>query len=56
MYLGAANPSTGEINYPWIARALVAMDYRGPIGMEAFAKGDPEDAIEAFRLAFKPTT
>ena len=34
------------------ARALLAMGYRGPVGMEAFAAGDPEVALSAFRSAF----
>ncbi|TPE43787.1 TIM barrel protein [Amaricoccus solimangrovi] len=49
---GRAQPGTGEINYPAIARALDAMGYRGPVGMEAFASGDPEQALEDFRAAF----
>jgi hydroxypyruvate isomerase len=28
------------------------MGYRGPICMEAFASGDPEAALAAFRAAF----
>jgi hydroxypyruvate isomerase len=28
------------------------MGYAGPVGMEAFASGDPEAALEAFRAAF----
>jgi hydroxypyruvate isomerase len=49
---GRCQPGTGEINYPGIARALFDMGYRGPVGMEAFASGDPEAALEAFRAAF----
>lgn len=49
---GRFEPGTGEINYPVIARALYEMGYRGPVGMEAFAKGDVEQALEAFRSAF----
>ena len=49
---GRMEPGTGEINYAGIARALFAMGYRGPVGMEAFASGDPESALEAFRSAF----
>lgn len=49
---GRCEPGTGEMNYPVIARALRDMDYRGPVGMEAFAAGDPEAALEAFRAAF----
>jgi len=49
---GRCEPGTGEINYHAIARALFEMGYRGPVGMEAFAKGDPAVALEAFRAAF----
>jgi len=49
---GRCEPGTGEINYQGIARALVAMGYRGPVGMEAFASGDAEVALDAFRAAF----
>jgi hydroxypyruvate isomerase len=49
---GRCEPGTGEMNWPMIARALNVMGYSGPIGMEAFAKNRPEDALEAFRKAF----
>ena len=49
---GRCEPGTGEINYPVIARALNEMGYRGPVAMEAYAKGDPQDALEAFRASF----
>ena len=49
---GRCEPGTGEINYPAIARALFEMGYRGPVGMEAYAKGDPDVALQAFRTAF----
>lgn len=49
---GRCEPGTGEMNWPNIASALVAMGYDGPVGMEAFAKDDPEDALNAFRTAF----
>ncbi len=49
---GRCEPGTGEMNWPMIAKALDAMGYDGPIGMEAFAKGDEEDALTAFRAAF----
>ncbi len=39
---GRMEPGTGEINYAGIARALCEMGYRGPVGMEASALGDPE--------------
>jgi hydroxypyruvate isomerase len=49
---GRCEPGTGEMNWPFIATALDNMGYRGPVGMEAFAKGDPEMALDAFRQAF----
>lgn len=49
---GRFEPGTGEINYPAIARALHEMGYRGPVGLEAFAKDDVERGLEAFRAAF----
>lgn len=49
---GRREPGTGEINYAGVARALVDMGYTGPVGMEAFASGSPEDALAAFRTAF----
>ena len=49
---GRCEPGTGEMNWPNIAKALHEMGYDGPVGLEAFASGDPEDALEAFRAAF----
>ena len=49
---GRQEPGTGEINYAGVARALQAMNYRGPVCMEAFASGSAEDALAAFRQAF----
>ncbi|MTI02403.1 TIM barrel protein [Roseibium sp. RKSG952] len=49
---GRCEPGSGEINYKMIAKALYELEYRGPVGMEAFASGDPEAALEAFRTAF----
>ena len=49
---GRCEPGTGEVNWNGIAKALKAMGYTGPIGMEAFASGDPEAALMAFRAAF----
>ena len=49
---GRCEPGTGEINYEGVAKALNAMGYSGPVGMEAFAKGDEEAALTAFRSAF----
>ena len=49
---GRCEPGTGEINYPAIARALADLGYTGTVGLEAFASGDPELALERFRTAF----
>ncbi|PPF48852.1 hydroxypyruvate isomerase [Clavibacter michiganensis] len=49
---GRREPGTGEIAYPAIARALEGMGYDGVVGLEAWASGDPTDAIAAFRRAF----
>jgi hydroxypyruvate isomerase len=49
---GRFEPGTGEINYPGVAKALMDMGYDGPVGLESFAKGDEEAALEAFRTAF----
>jgi hydroxypyruvate isomerase len=49
---GRKEPGTGEINYAVIARALRDMGYHGPVGLEAYASGAPEAALEAFRNAF----
>lgn len=49
---GRCEPGTGEINYPAIARALVAMGYRGTVAMEAFASQTGEQALDEFIRAF----
>ena len=49
---GRFEPGTGEINYHGVAKALHAMGYAGPVAMEAFAVGDPLQALESFRAAF----
>jgi len=49
---GRKEPGTGEINYAGVAKGLTQMGYRGPICLEAFASGDADKAVEAFRAAF----
>jgi hydroxypyruvate isomerase len=49
---GRCEPGTGEVNWHNIAKALKVMGYSGPVGMEAFASGDADAALEAFRNAF----
>ena len=49
---GRCEPGTGEINYPAVARALADLGYAGTIGLEAWASGEDESALHAFRSAF----
>jgi hydroxypyruvate isomerase len=49
---GRCEPGTGEIAYPAVARALADAGYTGVVGMEAWASGDSDAAVEAFRAAF----
>lgn len=53
---GRCEPGTGEINYPVVAAALDELGYRGTVGLEAWASGDDEVALERFRAAFTTTT
>ena len=52
---GRKEPGTGEINYPAIARALERLGYQGTVGLEAWASGDSDLALERFRTAFTTT-
>jgi len=49
---GRCEPGTGEINYAGIARALDKMGWRGTVGLEGWASGDDEVALQRFRSAF----
>jgi len=49
---GRFEPGTGEINYSAVARALNEMGYQGPVALEAFAKSDPDAALQSFQAAF----
>ncbi|WP_433799986.1 TIM barrel protein [Actinomycetospora sp. CA-084318] len=49
---GRCEPGTGEIHYPAIARALVERGYTGVVGLEGWASGDPDAALDAFEGAF----
>jgi hydroxypyruvate isomerase len=51
---GRCEPGTGEINYPAISEHLVDAGYHGTIGLEAWARGDSEIALQRFREAFTP--
>ena len=49
---GRCEPGTGEVNYARVARGLRELGYTGTVAMEAFAAGDPDDALDAFVQAF----
>jgi hydroxypyruvate isomerase len=49
---GRCEPGTGEIRYPAVAAALAESGYAGVVGLEAWASGKSEVAIQAFREAF----
>ena len=51
---GRCEPGTGEINYPAIAKVLAAEGYQGVVGLEGWASGDDDVALERFRAAFTP--
>ena len=51
---GRMEPGTGEINYSGVAKALLAMGFVGPVCLEAYASGDPLQALESFRQVFTP--
>lgn len=49
---GRAQPGSGEIFYPRIAKELKRLNYQGVVAMEAFATGDSHEALTEFRNAF----
>jgi hydroxypyruvate isomerase len=49
---GRCEPGTGEIHYPAVAVALDRLGYTGVVGLEAWAAGDPAQALDRFRRAF----
>ena len=49
---GRCEPGTGEIHYPAVARALAELGWTGTVGLEAWASGDSEVALQRFREAF----
>ena len=46
---GRHEPTTGEINYPFVLKTIHEVGYRDPIGMEMSAKNDPMTAFKAIR-------
>jgi hydroxypyruvate isomerase len=49
---GRCEPGTGEIHYPRVAAALHKLGYTGVVGLEGWASGEPELALQRFRTAF----
>lgn len=49
---GRCEPGTGEINYRAVASALKDVGYDGVVGLEAWARSDPDAALDAFCEAF----
>ncbi|WAC56394.1 TIM barrel protein [Gordonia sp. SL306] len=49
---GRCEPGTGEINYPAIASALKEIGFAGVVGLEGWARSDPDGALDAFMTAF----
>ena len=51
---GRCEPGTGEIHYPTVAAMLRRLGYSGVVGLEGWASGPPEEALDRFRAAFTP--
>ena len=49
---GRHEPGTGEIRFPAIAAVLRRLDYHGVVGLEGWASGQPDEALDRFRRAF----
>jgi hydroxypyruvate isomerase len=53
---GRCEPETGEISYPAVAQALEETGYTGVVGLEAWASGSSDLALDRFRHAFSTDT
>ncbi|MEN9714058.1 MAG: hypothetical protein RLZZ164_722 [Actinomycetota bacterium] len=49
---GRCEPGTGEINYKRVAKELVSLGYNGVVGLEGWASGDSDAALDSFAEAF----
>lgn len=49
---GRCEPGTGEINYQRIAAELKTLNYTGVVGLEGWASGDSDVALDEFAKAF----
>ncbi|MGD9960621.1 TIM barrel protein [Nocardioides sp.] len=52
---GRCEPGSGEVNWPFVARALAETGYDGVVAMEAFASAGTDAALDRFRAAFTLT-
>lgn len=50
---GRCEPGTGEIRYAAVAEALARTGYDGVVALEGWASGSDDDALAAFRDAFR---
>jgi len=46
---GRHEPTTGEINYPFVLKTIHDVGYRDPIGMEMSPRSEPESGFRAIR-------
>jgi hydroxypyruvate isomerase len=46
---GRHEPTTGEINYPFVLKTIHDVGYRDPIGMEMSPRAEPKAAFQAIR-------
>ncbi|KRE31430.1 TIM barrel protein [Agromyces sp. Soil535] len=49
---GRCEPGTGEVRYRAVADELRALGYDGVVGLEGWASGDSDDALDAFQATF----
>ncbi|RFA07386.1 hydroxypyruvate isomerase [Subtercola boreus] len=49
---GRCEPGTGEIRYEAVAAELRSLGYEGVVGLEGWASGDTDAALDAFAAAF----
>lgn len=49
---GRAEPGSGEVFYPRVAKELKSLNYQGVMALESFASGDSNKALESFKNAF----
>jgi hydroxypyruvate isomerase len=49
---GRAQPGTGEINFPAIAKELSVLGYTGTVGLEGWVLGDTVAGLQEFKDAF----